>query len=189
MTIAIISEPRSGSTNLANWFRFRKDFTVLFEPYNPDNPKLDYYLQTHPKEWKYRTKHFLIKEIYTNEKDFSKLLETSDKVIVLYRDDNKEQLSSWKNAVITNNWVDQWVYNEKIDDNKTVGVNYFFDLKEGIKKNFIDKNYFSISYEELYYNNGFQRVIDYLNIEGVENVRFPYGQKYRVNIDKPTSLI
>jgi hypothetical protein len=189
MIITIIAEPRSGSTNLANWFHFRKDFTVLFEPYNPDNPKLSDYQEVHPKEWKYRTKHFLIKEIYSNEKDFSKLLEISDKVIVLYRENDKEQLSSWKNAVITNNWDKKWVYNEKIDNYKPLGADYFFDLKEGIKQNFIDKDYFSISYEELYYNNGFQRVIDYLNIEGVENIGFPYGQKYRVNIDKPTSLI
>lgn len=187
MIITIIAEPRSGSTNLANWFSSHKDFTVLFEPYN----KKSYYYQieSNPKKWKYITKHFLIKEIYTKERDFTKLLEISDKVIVLYRDNNEEQLISWKNAMITNNWDRKWIYNGKINADKTEETNHFFDIKEGIKQNFIDKDYFSISYEELYYNNGFQRVIDYLNIEGVENIGFPYGQKYRVNIDKPTSLI
>ena len=68
-------------------------------------------------------------------------------------------------------------------------MDYFYDIKEGMKDHYINKNYFTISYEELYYNNGFQRVVDYLNIGGVENVGFPYGQKYRINIDKPRSLI
>jgi hypothetical protein len=113
----------------------------------------------------------------------------SDKVIVLYRNNNEEQLSSWKNAVLTNNWSRKWAYSGNIDDNKNIATDHFFEIKEGIKKDFIDKDYFSISYEELYYNNGFQKVIDYLNIVGVENIGFPYGQKYRVNIDKPTSLI
>jgi len=187
MIITIISEPRSGSTNLCNWFSLNKDFTVLLEPYNSKSDQ--YKNNLLPKEWKYYTKHFIIKEIYTKEIDFTKLLEISDKVIVLYRNNDEEQLSSWKNAVITNNWDKKWVYNGKTDNKKTIVTDYFFEIKEGIKKDFIDKDYFSISYEELYYNNGFQKVIDYLNIVGVENIGFPYGQKYRVNIDKPTSLI
>ena len=187
MIITIISEPRSGSTNLCNWFSLNKDFTVLLEPYNSKSDQ--YKNNLLPKEWKYYTKHFLIKEIYTKERDFTKLLEMSDKVIVLYRNNNEEQLSSWKNAVLTNNWSRKWAYSGNIDDNKNIATDHFFEIKEGIKKDFIDKDYFSISYEELYYNNGFQKVIDYLNIVGVENIGFPYGQKYRVNIDKPTSLI
>jgi len=187
MIITIISEPRSGSTNLCNWFSLNKDFTVLLEPYNSKSDQ--YKNNLLPKEWKYYTKHFIIKEIYTKEIDLTKLLEISDKVIVLYRNNDEEQLSSWKNAVITNNWDKKWVYNGKTDNKKTIVTDYFFEIKEGIKKDFIDKDYFSISYEELYYNNGFQKVIDYLNIVGVENIGFPYGQKYRVNINKPTSLI
>ena len=187
MIITIISEPRSGSTNLCNWFSLNKDFTVLLEPYNSKSDQ--YKNNLLPKEWKYYTKHFIIKEIYTKEIDFTKLLEISDKVIVLYRNNDEEQLSSWKNAVITNNWDKKWVYNGKTDNKKTIVTDYFFEIKEGIKKDFIDKDYFSISYEELYYNNGFQKIVDYLNIVGVENIKFPYGQKYRVNIDKPTSLI
>jgi hypothetical protein len=32
MIITIIAEPRSGGTNLANWFLSNKDFTILYEP-------------------------------------------------------------------------------------------------------------------------------------------------------------
>ena len=35
MFVTIIAEPRSGSTNLANWFYFNSSFTTLFEPMNP----------------------------------------------------------------------------------------------------------------------------------------------------------
>ena len=35
MIITIIAEPRSGSTNLTNWFYFNKNFTTFF---NPDIP-------------------------------------------------------------------------------------------------------------------------------------------------------
>ncbi len=182
MIITIIAEPRSGSTNLVNWFYFHKHFTTLFEPYNKQST--DYKKEVPAKEWKYGTKHLLIKEIYTKEKDFTELLEISDRVIILYRNNDEEQLSSWKNAVLTNNWDKPWVYTEQIDTNKTIGIDYFLHIKEGIKENFLDKDYFRITYEELYYDNGFQKVVDYLNIDGVENVNFPIGQKYRVHVDK-----
>ena len=184
MRITIIAEPRSGSTNLGNWFFNKKNFTVLYEPIS--NPNIEWYQNgKHPSLWEYDTEHLLIKETYTVETNYTDLLEISDKVIVLYRENNDEQLSSWKNALLTKNWDKPWVYKEKLDTNKTINTDYFFDIKEGIKKNFLDKDYFRITYEELYYNNGFQKVVDYLNIEGVENIEFPYGQKYRINLDKP----
>ena len=37
MIITILAEPRSGSTNLTNWFYFNKNFTTLFEPENPNS--------------------------------------------------------------------------------------------------------------------------------------------------------
>jgi LPS sulfotransferase NodH len=185
MIITIIAEPRSGSTNLANWFLSHKDFTVLFEPYNEKS----YYhqIEPNPKKWKYFTKHLLIKEIYRPEIDFSELIEVSDKIIILHRENITEQTESWLNAKKTNNWDRKWVFKEEVIKNEE--PIYFNRIKIGIKDNFLNGDYFNISYEELYYNNGFQRVVDYLNIEGVENVGFPYGQKYRVNIDKPISLI
>ena len=35
MVITILAEPRSGSTNLTNWFYCNENFTTLFEPLNP----------------------------------------------------------------------------------------------------------------------------------------------------------
>ena len=187
MIITILSEPRSGSTNLANWFFIRKDFTVLYEPYNV---KSEWYKnEIPPKEWVFTTDHLLIKEIYSKEINYTDLLAISDKIIVLHRENSYEQSLSWENAVATNNWDRHWIYEENSEKKQTVGMDYFYDIKEGMKDHYINKNHFTISYEELYYNNGFQRVVDYLNISGVVNVGFPYGQKYRINIDNPRSLI
>jgi len=178
MVITILAEPRSGSTNLANWFYFNKNFTLLFEPIT--SPKWQWYKHgVSPKLWEYKTPHLLVKEIFKPGEDFSELIEISDKVIILYRENTIEQTESWLNANKTNNWDKAWVF--KKDLIKDEDAWYFNELKKGIKENYLDKNYFNISYEELYYNNGFQKVLDYLNMDELENKNFPYGEKYRIN--------
>lgn len=178
MVITILAEPRSGSTNLANWFYFNKNFTLLFEPIT--SPKWQWYKHgISPKLWEYKTPHLLVKEIFKPDEDFSELIEISDKVIILHRENTIEQTESWLNANKTNNWDKAWVF--KKDLIKDEDAWYFNELKKGIKENYLDKNYFNISYEELYYNNGFQKILDYLNMNELENKNFPYGEKYRIN--------
>jgi len=146
MVITIIAEPRSGSTNLANWFIYNKNFTILYEPITSAD-RIWYKNKISPKLWIYETPHILIKETYDTTSDFSELMEISDKVIILYREDTIEQTQSWLNSIKTNNW------------------------------------------DKPYYNNGFQKVLDYLNMDELENKNFPYGQKYRINANKTKSLI
>jgi hypothetical protein len=186
MVITIIAEPRSGSTNLANWFIYNKNFTILYEPITSVD-KIWYKNGLSAKLWIYETPHILIKETYDTTSDFSELIEISDKVIILYREDTIEQTQSWLNSVKTNNWDKPWVFNENLIKNES--ESYFNQIKKGIKENYLDKDYFNISYEELYYNNGFQKVLDYLNMDELENKNFPYGQKYRINANKTKSLI
>lgn len=190
MIITILAEPRSGSTNLTNWFYFNKNFTVFFNPtIKPEfrNSNHNWYQNDiHPKDYKYKTEHLLIKEDYYHYKNYDIFTSTSDKVICLYRENEKEQIESWINAKTTNNWDKQWVSKELKNDNET---NFFLELKKLFKEKYLDKDYFKISYEELYYNGGFQRVLDYLNIDELENKNFPYGTKYRIDINKPRNLI
>jgi hypothetical protein len=186
MIITILAEPRSGSTNLANWFYHNKNFTTLFEPIT--SPKWKWYKHgVSPKLWEYKTPHLLVKESFRPETNFSELIEISDKVIILYRENINEQTESWLNANKTNNWDKAWIFKENLIRNEN--DSYFNEIKKGIKENYLNKNYFNISYEELYYNGGFQKVLDYLNIDGLENKNFPYGQKYRIDVNKPRSLI
>ena len=183
MIITILAEPRSGSTNLAKWFSLNKNFTVLFEPFNPDMKTNKWYkFGESPTLWKYDTKHFLIKEIYNKTNtQLGELMGISDKIIVLYREDIKTQTESWINAHITKNWDNTWAYKGKINASEDV-VESFYDIKRSLKADFIDSNkYFTISYEELYYNNGFQRIVDYIDLPEIQNIDFPYGKKYRVD--------
>jgi hypothetical protein len=183
MVITILAEPRSGSTNLAKWFSMHKDFTVLFEPFNSDMKTNKWYkFGESPTIWKYDTKHFLIKEIYNKTNtQLDELISISDKIIILYREDIKTQTESWINAHITKNWDNGWAYKGKINVSEDV-VESLYDIKSSLKADLIDSNrYFTISYEELYYNNGFQRIIDYIDLPEVQNINFPYGTKYRVD--------
>lgn len=179
MIITILAEPRSGSTNLANWFSLNKKFTVFYEPLNIGMKKFNEYKgDSSPKVWKYNTTHLLIKEIYTPDKNVKELIEISDKLIILYRENTLEQTQSWLNAIKTNNWSHPWAYNAEFIKNEN--PSYFNEIKKGIKENYLNNDYFNISYEELYYNNGFQKILNYLNIDNLENKDFPYGSKYRV---------
>ena len=104
----------------------------------------------------------------------------------MHRENTDEQIESWINAKLTNNWYNQWVSKNIKNNNEVL---FFTELKNSFKENYLNKDYFNISYEELYYNNGFQKVLDYLNMDELENKNFPFGQKYRINVNKTKSLI
>jgi hypothetical protein len=183
MVITILAEPRSGSTNLTNWFYFNKNFTTLFIP---SDPQSKWYKSESPKDYKYNTEHLLIKEDYYYYKNFDELISISDKIILLYRENKEEQIESWINAKLTNNWHNLWV-SRNVENNSESA--FFTELKSKFKERYLDKNYFKISYEELYYKNGFQKIVDYLQLECVKNENFPIGKKYRVNVNKTNTLI
>ena len=95
MVITILAEPRSGSTNLANWFFLNKKFTTLF---TPSDPKSKWYKTQSPKQYNYNTEHLLVKEDYYHYKNYDELIEISNKIILLYRENSEEQIHSWTNA-------------------------------------------------------------------------------------------
>jgi len=188
MRILLLCEPRSGSTNLANWFLSNKNFTVLFEPIS--NPNTKWYKNgTHPNEWTYDTKNLLVKEVFNNISDFNELIDISDKVICLYRENMVKQMESLDNAVKTKNWHNAWIYytnDNSVDENTK---DFYIKLKTKFSEKYLSGDYFKISYEQLYYNNGFQKVLDYLNIVELKNENFPYGKKYRIDAIKTKKFI
>jgi hypothetical protein len=187
MVITILAEPRSGSTNLTNWFYFNKKFTTLFEPANPGSKW--YQNEIAPQDYKYNTKHLCIKEIYYTGINWDSLLSISDKIIVLYRENEQEQLESFLNSIKTNNWHTNYVYTPQENHLLSEKAKYFNELKKEFREKYINKEFFTISYEELYYNNGFEKIINYLNIPDVENIGFPIGTKYRIYANKSKTLI
>jgi hypothetical protein len=85
---------------------------------------------------------------------------------------------------LTNNWENQWVFKNIKNDSET---QFFTELKNSFKKKYLNKDYFKISYEELYFQNGIEKVKNYIEIDGFG--QFPIGKKYRINIDDLKSLI
>jgi hypothetical protein len=179
MVVTLLCEPRSGSTNLTNWFFYNKNFTTFFEPMNPMSRWFQKNIE--PKDYKFKTDHLCLKEIYYPHKKWEEIIQISDKIVILYRENNQEQLESFLNAVITNNWDGEYVYKKHKSDFIEEKTKYFNTLKAEFKEKYIDKGYFKVSYEELYYSNGFQRIVDYLNLNCIKNENFPHGQKYRIN--------
>jgi len=196
MIITILAEYRSGSTNLAKWFDLNSNFTVLVEALNPygigNRRQIHNIIKSdkNPKTWVYPTTHLLVKEIYDKRIPYlNDLIQVSDKIIVLYRENLEVQLESFINGSITNKWDAKWMYkfidDANIDKKTQLLIDNFFDVKNDIKKDLIEsEKYFTISYEELYFNNGFQKLVDYINLEEVQNINFPFGEKYRIDFDK-----
>jgi hypothetical protein len=189
MKITLICEARSGSTNLAKWFNTNKDFTVLFEPIT--NSKLRCYKgDIPPNKWEYKTKHLLTKEVFNLTCNFTELINFSDKVIILHRENKKEQIESWINAEITNNWSYKWAFTgNRIIPNEKL-LNNIKEIMEKFNEFYIKNNeFFTVTYEELYYGTGFQRIVNYLDIDEVKNENFPFGQKYRIDVKGKQNLI
>lgn len=179
MRILLLCEPRSGSTNFANWFLLQKDFTVLFLPTDPESK---WYRVEFP--YKYNTKHLLIKEDFYVKKNYDNLISIADKIILLHRENELEQIESWLQAKYTNNWHTQYVFKKEYDKNEET---FFKELKKAFKENYLNK-YFTISYEELYFSNGLNKVIDYLNIKELQKDLWPVGTKYRL-LEKEKTLL
>jgi len=176
MIITLLCEPRSGSTSLANWFFNNKNFTVLFEPLNPLS---EWFFKGSLKNFVCNTEHLLIKEMYYPHNTLDEIIEISDKIILLYRENENEQIESFVNAIETKNWDKQYIYKgtkEEIFNNNAL---YFKQLKQEFKDKYFDKGYFKVSYEDLYYKNKFQDLLDYINLD-LENKNFPHGEKYRI---------
>jgi len=187
MIITILAEARSGSTSLANWFFYNKNFTTLIEPMN--NQSRWYQQDISPRKYEYSTEHLCIKEIYYTHKQWEELITVSDKIILLYRENEVEQIESFVNAIQFKNWHHQYVYRNIKEDIFSSNQAYFKQIKQEFKEKYLSKDYFRISYEELYYRDGFQRIVDYLDLECVKNENFPYGSKYRVNDSGTKNLI
>jgi len=187
--ITIIAEPRTGSTSLAHWFFLNKNYTVLFEPIT--NPNTMWYkYNTQPNEWLFNTKNLLVKEVFNNVTSFENLISISDKIICLYREDETSQIESYYNASKTKKWHTQWIFKKNklfISENE---ISYFKKLKSNFKETYIDNGkYFTISYENLYYKNKIQDLIEYIGDDGMSVYKFPYGDKYRVDATNTKNII
>lgn len=184
MIVTLISEPRTGSNSLVRWFKNTNLFDVLILP--SFNESTYYQKNKTPKEYEYEKQHLIIKEeLHTGLTNLDELLSISNFVIFLYRENFKEQLESWVIANRTKNWHKKWVYNHEKFSLSDDEFTFFENIKNDFNRKFLnnEKN-FIISYEELYYNNGIERIKSYVKIPELYDSMFPVNEKYRIDIDK-----
>jgi hypothetical protein len=180
MIVTLICEPRTGSNNLMRWFKTNKSFDVLLLPSWKNSVNFQKGLT--PKNYKFNNENLFIKEeFHSKYKDFTELIEVSDYVIYLYRENFKEQVESWVNAKKYNNFNRTWVFEKDKCVVSDDDIRHFQILKKDFKEIYLDDvNNFKISYEELYFNNGIEKIIIFLNKIKLNITNFPIGEKYRV---------
>jgi len=185
MTILLIAEARSGSTNLAKWLKKSlPDFNLLNEPFNfrssdfvGNNRIIDY------------TKDNIISEKYFfNESLINDMIEKSDIVFCLKRERLVDQLESYIVAHKTNNWYDEYNPQDIYENIEGLSeeIKKFVDSKKQLSDFVKENNIKTFTYENLYYENGIQDLKTFLNIK--TDVPFPYGKKYRKDINKKTVI-
>lgn len=177
MTILLIAEARSGSTNLAKWLKqslpgyklFNEPFNYRSSHYVGKNNKIDY------------NENIIISEKYFyNEELINEYLKNSDKVFCLTRENKVEQMESYIMALKTENWYSKYIPKNIYDNIENFGFRELerFHQSRIDFKNFIDTNNLkTFTYENLYFNNGIDELKTYLNIES--DISFPYGERYR----------
>lgn len=192
MRILILSEFRSGSTSLLNWFNLNVNYSIAFQPIT--NPKYIFKRKSTKSlicndihnidSYQYNTKNLVIKEVAPIEEfELLSILEKIDKIVILFREDYETQLQSFLFASNINNWETQYIYDDKSILNKEHLL--LDNSKKQIKK--YKSKYFSISYEDLYYRGKIQKLIDYIGDSDLSSTSFPYGRKYR--LEKNSKII
>ena len=95
MIYTIIAEGRSGSQNLLNWLSVAlPNFEPIHEPFNPAETRYTQDISGNDLSWISPNKNYVIKELWHTDRNFTPLIEKSDKIICLYRENWFEQVSS-----------------------------------------------------------------------------------------------
>ena len=179
MKILIIAEGRTGGTTLMEYLSNElSGYTSITEPYT--NSDLGWVKDMSDIEWIKKYENCIIKEIFKNKYNLPKLAEQCDKVFCVYRENWYEQTKSILYAEQVGFIRDYSVTDvDKLITDEMIYERYRYYVKKDKKQfqNFIkDNNYLSVSYEDLYYGNGIDKIKHYLVIQ-TQNI-FPPVQRY-----------
>jgi len=182
MIYTIIAEPRSGGVSLMNWIeKSLPKFTISQEPWFIENDLWVNGEDVSEVEWVKKYDNIFIREIYKPTRDFNNLIEISDKVLCLYRDNWEEQIRSSLFQETNKKYLD--TYNETdVLDVVTNGmirhryVYYFKEHKEKFKQFIKENNFPSVSYENLYYGDGVGIIKKHFNFD--TDVSFPLNTRH-----------
>jgi hypothetical protein len=112
-----------------------------------------------------------------------KLLNMSDHVIGLVREDSEKQIESFVHGAVTGTFFDPYTMREdilkKIDTVHKNVKNTIIQVKKNFRE-FVEENQIkTFTYEELYYGGNIAELKEYLNLN--ISAPFPYGEKYRTD--------
>jgi hypothetical protein len=182
MRILIIAEPRTGGTTLMDWLSLElTGYTSITEPYTDTSRKWTDSDDITDVVWFTKFNNAFLKEIFEYRFDFTNLINASDKVICIYRNNWYEQVRS----ILWGEHVNEFLHsysidevNETIREDKILERYHLYNKKlKATFQDFISKNNFvNVSYEDLYYGEGINIIKEYLGIESTES--FPPIKRY-----------
>lgn len=180
MVYFILAEPRSGGQTLIDWFRICKQgFYTVHEPFNASYNDFTTDTTLQDFTWIKQDNNYIIKELWRINVDYQKVLDVSDKVICLYRENMYEQIRSNIIATKTGNYNKPY---PKTDENLVSQQEIEHFHSELIKSrealfDFANKNNLDIiSYEDLYHSNGIEKIKSWFNINC--DIPFPHNSRY-----------
>ena len=182
MRVLIIAEARTGGTTLMDYLNNEfPNYNLITEPYTNQSKG---WIDTNDimnVEWYKNIDNVIVKEIYSDDYDFTNLIKFSDKVLCIYRENWYEQVRS----ILYDEHVKEFIKDYHIKDVKNVVTDEMINKRysernrklKKLFKNFINKNNFIyVTYEELYYENGIDVIKNYLGI--TSNNNFPPIKRY-----------
>jgi hypothetical protein len=194
MVYTLLAEPRSGGTDLMDWFgAVLSGFTIAQEPYLRNSLNLFSHTEdVTDVKWIDEHKNVFIREIFERQRDFTNLINRSDKVFCLYR---KNWYAQTKSKLFVQHHDEyKRIYTKKEMDelvSHDMVVNHYqmeFSKDKNAFQDFIKShNLMCVSYEDLYYQNDIQKVIDFLNLK--TDIKFPLSVRHlKTEDNKPEPL-
>ena len=182
MVYTIIAEARTGGSHLVEALNKKLPyFELAAEPWNLAPNNFTDSTDVTCIDWINNHENIIIKEIYNPDSDFLPLINRSDKVLCIYRDNWYAQIKSILYHRLFNEW--QWEYKKTDVDNTISDEEIYKNYHRGYKskkKHFQDfikrMNLPSISYEKLYYQNGVSKIKEIFNLD--DSFEFPIYERH-----------
>jgi hypothetical protein len=182
MIYTIIAEPRSGGVSLMNWIeKSLPEFTIAQEPWFNENTLWVEGENVNDVDWIKKYDNIFIREIYKPKRDFTNLINISDKVLCLYRNNWQEQVRSSlfqeNNGPYMDDYDEQDVLNNVTDEMvEKRYLFYFKEHKDKFKQFIKENNFVSISYENLFYGDDVDIIKKHFNFDN--NIEFPLNTRH-----------